>query len=153
MKQVMVISNPHPSVIQDVMTNLYNAFMGAEDVLILSAQAVSMILHETKGIDYNLSFEQTIKTTEKNLDSIIQEKKVRYLVVVGTLEKKELQRFDAILGYREEDENGEPVFAEWPIKHTLDVMTLENADGVITNQTELNRFLLKLYQMLKEKKK
>ena len=127
--------------------------MGAEDVLILSAQAVSMILQETKGIDYNLSFEQTIKTTERNLDSIIQEKKVRFLVVVGTLEKSELQRFDAILGYREEDETGTPVFAEWPIKHTLDVMTLENADGVITNQIELNRFLVKLYQMLKEKKK
>lgn len=153
MKQIMVITNPHPVLIQDVMTSLYSLFLGHEDVLILSAQAVSMILEEAKGIKYDLSFEQTIRVTENSLDAIIMEKKIRYLVVVGTLEKKEMQRFDAILGYNELADDGLPVYAEWPIKHTMDVMTLEDADGVINNEKELHRFLYKLYQMLKGDKK
>lgn len=153
MKQIMVITNPHPVLIQDTVSALYGLFTGHDDVLILSAQAVSIILEETKGIDYNLSFEQAIRTTQNSLDAIIMEKKIRYLIVVGTLEKKEKQRFDAILGYNELADDGQPVFAEWPIKHTMDVLTLEDADGVINSQQELHRFLYKLYQMLKEKKK
>lgn len=148
MKQVMIITNPHPTNIQSLVESLTQEFSGANDAIVLSAQAVGLVLESAKGIPYNLTFEQTIKTTEKEIDAIIQERKVRYLVMVGTLERKELARFDAILGYREECD-GQPVFSEWPIKHTLDVMTLDDADAVITEYSELSRFVVKLYQMLR----
>lgn len=153
MKQVMVITNPHPILIQELVSSLYDIFSGCDDVLVLSAQAVSLILESSKGIDYNISFDQTIKVTEKNIDSIIKEKKIRYLVIVGTLERKELERFDVILGFQEKYDDGTPVYSDWPAPSVLDIMTLKDADGIIENHAELNRFLLKLYKMLTGDKK
>ena len=152
MKQVMIVTNPHPVLIQDLVSSLYEQFSGHEDVLIVSAQAVSLILEQTKGWSYNDMFPFTIKTLENNIDKIVQEKKIRYLIVIGTLEKTEIPRFDAIVGYDEKDTDGLSVFSDWPIETELDIMKLSDADAVITSYSELSRFVRKLYDMIKEKK-
>ena len=49
MKQVMIITNPHPVLIQDLVSALYEQFSGQDGVLILSAQAISLIIEQTNG--------------------------------------------------------------------------------------------------------
>lgn len=157
MLKIMLISNPHPTEIIDLMQTVYGNFvMGDQRILVLSPQATALMIEEAKQIPYGSAFYPAISTVE-HFRQTIKEEDYDCFIMLGTTDKKTLSWYDVVLGFQEVFEDGEPVlgiytkFDEDFNVYKVDYMRLEDADTIIDSKRELLSFLNKLLKMERKK--
>ena len=153
----MLITNPHPVEIIDLMQFLYEEIIGADPrILALSPQATALMVEEAKQIPYGGAFYPAITTVE-HYRQTINEEDYDCFIMLGTSDRKTISWYDAVLGFQEIYEDGEPLLSLYTKidedfnVYKVECMTLEDADTILNTKRELSTFLRKLIQMERKK--
>lgn len=88
MLKIMLITNPHPVEIIDLMQFLYEEIIGADQrILALSPQATALMVEEAKQIPYGGAFYPAITTVE-HYRQTINEQDYDCFIMLGTSDRK-----------------------------------------------------------------
>lgn len=157
MLKIMIITNPHPVEIIDLMQSLYGNFVLADKrILVLSPQATALMIEEAKDIPYGGAFYPAI-TTNEHFRRAIKEEDYDLFIMLGTTDRATLPWYDVVLGFQEVHEDGEPILQPYTkIDEDFNVnkiscMELKDSDEVMNSKSELFSFLSKLLQMERSK--
>lgn len=139
MLKILVVTRNHIVEIQDVCAALTQAVAtGVEDVVVNSPQFIADMVSRSRGIPYVQTYYPALRAY-KNIEGYMEEGQM--LITVGTIDRRDLRSYSAIVGLRNDDIQDYDVFDEDFNTTNMETITLDEVDILFDNLEELIHFL------------
>ena len=141
MLKILVVTKNHPVKILTTCAAIHQAVgMGDQEVVVNSPQFIAEMVSKAKDVPYIKTYYPALRAY-KNIEKYMEEQKMKILITVGTIDKKDTLSYNGIIGLRNDEIADYDVFDEDFNTTNIEVLTLNQVDIMFDKLEEVIHFI------------